>query len=79
MRKGRGWRNAGLVALALIALAAIATPLVLSLPQFGGEVAGERLARARADPHYRDTSSAGACRRSGCASSRGDKRSRSAA
>lgn len=54
MRKGRRWRNIGLVAIGLIALAAVATPLVLSLPQFGGEVVGERLARARADPHTRD-------------------------
>jgi L-ascorbate metabolism protein UlaG (beta-lactamase superfamily) len=28
--------------------------LVLSLPQFGGELAGARLARARANPQYRD-------------------------
>ncbi|HSB99181.1 MAG TPA: MBL fold metallo-hydrolase [Burkholderiaceae bacterium] len=54
MRKGRGWRIAGLVAVVLVAAAAVATPLVLSLPQFGGELAGERLTRARANPHYRD-------------------------
>lgn len=54
MRRRRGWRFAGLIAIGLLVAAAVATPLVLSLPQFGGEVAGERLARARADPHYRD-------------------------
>ncbi|HEX6018378.1 MAG TPA: MBL fold metallo-hydrolase [Burkholderiaceae bacterium] len=56
MRKGRGWRIAGWVAIGLVVAAAVATPLVLSLPPFGGEVAGERLARARASPHYRDGS-----------------------
>jgi L-ascorbate metabolism protein UlaG (beta-lactamase superfamily) len=54
MRKGRGWRIAGGIAILLIAVAAVATPLVLSLPPFGGEVAGERLARARANPQHRD-------------------------
>jgi L-ascorbate metabolism protein UlaG (beta-lactamase superfamily) len=39
---------------ALIALVAIGTPLVQSLPPFGGELSGERLARARANPHHRD-------------------------
>jgi L-ascorbate metabolism protein UlaG (beta-lactamase superfamily) len=39
---------------ALIAVVAIGTPLVQSLPPFGGELSGERLARARANPHHRD-------------------------
>ena len=50
----RAWRVIGLVVAALVVVVAVATPLVLSLPQFGGELAGERLARARANPHYRD-------------------------
>jgi len=54
MRKGNGWRVAALIAIGLVVAAAVVTPLVLSLPQFGGEVGGERLARARLDPHYRD-------------------------
>ena len=56
MRKGthRVWRIVGFIAIGLIALAAIATPLVLSLPAFGGELSGQRLARARASPLYRD-------------------------
>jgi L-ascorbate metabolism protein UlaG (beta-lactamase superfamily) len=48
------WRVIGLALLALVALVAIATPLVLSLPPFGGELSGDRLARARANPLYRD-------------------------
>jgi len=54
MRKSRAWRIAGLVAIVLIGAAAVATSLLLSLPQFGGELAGERLARARANPQYRE-------------------------
>lgn len=55
LRKPRRiWRAIGIVVVALIALLAIATPLVLSLPPFGGELAGERLARARANPQHRD-------------------------
>lgn len=42
----------GLVVLA--ALLAVATVAVLSLPTFGAPMAGERLARAEADPQYRD-------------------------
>ena len=53
-RRRKLWRVAGITAIALIAVAAIATPLVLALPQFGGALAGERLARARANPHHRD-------------------------
>ena len=53
-RKRSVWRFVGIAAVVLIAVVAIATPLVLSLPPFGGELTGERLARARANPHYRD-------------------------
>jgi len=53
-RRRRAWRTIGLAVLVLIALVAVATPWVLSLPPFGGELAGERLVRARANPHYRD-------------------------
>ena len=48
------WRVIAIGALLLITAVAIATPLVLSLPPFGGELSGERLARARANPLYRD-------------------------
>lgn len=50
----RRWRRAliGLSALALLAVAA--TAWVLSMPPFGGRLEGERLARARASPHFRD-------------------------
>ena len=48
------WRVIAIVAVVLIAGVAIATPLVLSLPPFGGEMNGERLARARANPLHRD-------------------------
>jgi L-ascorbate metabolism protein UlaG (beta-lactamase superfamily) len=48
------WRVTGLALLALILLIAVAAPLVLMLPPFGGELSGERLARARANPLYRD-------------------------
>ena len=43
--------HAGVV---LVAVVAIGTLLVQSLPPFGGELSGERLARAKANPHYRD-------------------------
>ena len=39
--------------MAVLAMAAAAA-FVLSLPQFGGKLAGERLARAQANPLYRD-------------------------
>lgn len=39
---------------ALIVLVAVAATFVLSRPQFGGQLAGERLQRARANPLYRD-------------------------
>jgi len=50
----RLWRIVGIAVVVLIAVLAVATPLVLSLPQFGGELSGERLARARANPQHRD-------------------------
>ena len=43
-----------IVAAGVLAGIWVAAFVVLSLPQFGGELAGERLARARANPHYRD-------------------------
>jgi L-ascorbate metabolism protein UlaG (beta-lactamase superfamily) len=48
------WRVIALTLLALVVLVAVATPLVLSLPPFGGKPNGERLTRARASPLYRD-------------------------
>jgi L-ascorbate metabolism protein UlaG (beta-lactamase superfamily) len=48
------WQIVGLIVVALIAVVAIATPLVLSQPPFGGELSGARLARARANPLYHD-------------------------
>ncbi len=42
-----------LTVLALALLAAAAVPYLLSLPQFGGKLEGDRLARARANPQYR--------------------------
>src|SRR5512134_3107398 len=48
------WRVVAVTLLALVVGVAIATPLVLSLPPFGGELGGERLTRARASPLYRD-------------------------
>jgi L-ascorbate metabolism protein UlaG (beta-lactamase superfamily) len=53
-RKRSVWRVIGLIVVAGIAVAAIATPLVLSQPPFGGELTGDRLARARANPLYHD-------------------------
>jgi len=43
-----------LIAVALSGAIFAAAAFVLSLPQFGGELAGDRLARARANPNYRD-------------------------
>ena len=54
MSKRRVWRFIGITTIVLIVVIAIAVPWVLSLPQFGGELTGERLARARANPHRRD-------------------------
>jgi L-ascorbate metabolism protein UlaG (beta-lactamase superfamily) len=53
-RRRRVWRVIGIAVVALVAVIAVATPWVLSLAPFGGELAGERLARARANPHHRD-------------------------
>jgi L-ascorbate metabolism protein UlaG (beta-lactamase superfamily) len=49
-------RTLGLILIAaagVVASLGAGTAYVLSLPQFGGEVTGERLARARANPHFR--------------------------
>ena len=52
-----GWRRlrraASILAVVLLLLVAGAA-YVLSLPQFGGKLRGERLARAQANPQYRD-------------------------
>jgi L-ascorbate metabolism protein UlaG (beta-lactamase superfamily) len=53
-KKRRIGRAILITLLVLIAVLAIGTPLVQSLAPFGGELDGERLARARANPHYRD-------------------------
>ena len=49
----RLWIGAGAVALLVLAGAGVGA-WVLSLPPFGGELTGERLARVRANPLYRD-------------------------
>src|SRR5262245_27014886 len=48
------WRRVGIVLLVLVAGLGVGTWAALSQPQFGSELSGERLARARANPHYRD-------------------------
>src|SRR5262245_57507938 len=48
------WRRVGIVLLVLVAGLGVGTWAALSQPQFGGELSGERLARARANPQYRD-------------------------
>ena len=53
-RKRRIGRAILIVIAVLVAIVAIGTPLVQSMAPFGGEMSGERLARARANPHYRD-------------------------
>jgi len=50
----KAWRRVGIVLITFVALLVGGTWGVLSLPQFGGELSGQRLARARANPHYRD-------------------------
>jgi L-ascorbate metabolism protein UlaG (beta-lactamase superfamily) len=50
----RRWRRIWITLLGLVALAAAIAAWVLTLPPFGGKLEGERLARARANPHYRD-------------------------
>lgn len=53
--KRRRRARAVVVGIAVVLLAIVAgAAVVLSLPQFGGELAGERLARARANPLYKD-------------------------
>ena len=54
MSRRTRWRVVGVTTIVLIVVVAIATLLVLSLPQFGGEMVGERLARAHANPHHFD-------------------------
>jgi L-ascorbate metabolism protein UlaG (beta-lactamase superfamily) len=53
-KKRRIGRMVLIAAVVLIAVVAIGTPLVQSLPPFGGALSGERLARAQANPHHRD-------------------------
>jgi L-ascorbate metabolism protein UlaG (beta-lactamase superfamily) len=50
----RAWRTLAIVVVALVVASAVATPIVLSQPQFGGTLSGERLARAQANAHHRD-------------------------
>jgi hypothetical protein len=50
-RRKRRWLVA---AFALIVAIAVLAAYLLSLPQFGAPLEGDRLARARANPHYRD-------------------------
>jgi L-ascorbate metabolism protein UlaG (beta-lactamase superfamily) len=51
-RRRRWWIVGVLLALVLVFVAVAA--YVLSTPPFGGKLAGERLARARANPHYQN-------------------------
>ncbi len=53
-RKARRWHGVIWGALVLVVLLGVAAAYVLSLPTFGGKLEGDRLARARANPHYRD-------------------------
>ena len=53
-KKRRIWRVLLITLAVLVVVVAIGTPLVQSLPPFGGELGGERLTRAKANPHYRD-------------------------
>src|SRR5258705_1145539 len=50
----RRWQRIALVLLAVALLVVIAGAIVLSQPVFGARMEGERLARARANPNYRD-------------------------
>lgn len=50
----RRWQWIALVLLALAVLVGVAAAIVLSQPVFGARMEGDRLARARANPHYRD-------------------------
>ena len=51
MRRGTRYL---IVTAGMLAAIGVAGVFALSLPQFGAELTGERLARARANPHYRD-------------------------
>jgi L-ascorbate metabolism protein UlaG (beta-lactamase superfamily) len=53
-KKRRIGRAIWIALTALIAAVAIGTPLVQLLPPFGGQLSGARLARAQANPHFRD-------------------------
>lgn len=51
----RKWLKRGLIVLAVLGVAVVAAAaIVLSQPQFGGKLDGERLARARANPLHRN-------------------------
>ena len=54
IRRRRRWKIVLLVLVALVLLTAGAASYVLSLPAFGDRMEGDRLARARANPHYHD-------------------------
>ena len=54
VRKRNRWRRVVLIAAAFVALVTVGAAYVLSLPTFGGRLTGDRLARARANPNYRD-------------------------
>jgi L-ascorbate metabolism protein UlaG (beta-lactamase superfamily) len=53
-KKRRVWRWIGIALVGLVAVVALGTPLVQSLPPFGGQMSGERLARAQANPQFHD-------------------------
>jgi L-ascorbate metabolism protein UlaG (beta-lactamase superfamily) len=50
----RRWRRVLTWLLGLAVVAVAATAWILTLPPFGGRLQGDRLARAQANPHYRD-------------------------
>ena len=50
----RRWQRIALALLAVAVLVVVAGAVVLSQPVFGARMEGERLARARANPNYRD-------------------------
>jgi L-ascorbate metabolism protein UlaG (beta-lactamase superfamily) len=53
-KKRRVWRWIAIALVGLVVIVGAGTPLVQSLPPFGGELSGERLARAQANPQFRD-------------------------